>query len=225
MESGIPTRRLRSPAGDRPGLRLASEPDREAYSSPVLLTPAWQERETLDRDSLFASFQPLVQRLIRQYGEDSELRQDLEGEIYCRFCALLEQYDPGRGIPLRPYLVRMLSAAVYTFTRSQWRRQQRETSLDATYGLNENLLPSSDPSRHWDHELMTQELLRSIPDAISQLPLRQRQVIIWRYYESRSFEEISERLHIRPATARSLLRHGLNSLRRRIGMWSGEQDL
>jgi len=41
-------------------------------------------------------------------------------------------------------------------------------------------------------------------------------VLIWRYYEERSFEEIAGMLKIQTATARSLLRHGLNTLRKAI---------
>jgi DNA-directed RNA polymerase specialized sigma24 family protein len=40
--------------------------------------------------------------------------------------------------------------------------------------------------------------------------------VLWRYYESRSFEEIAEILQVRPSTVRSLLRHGVNRLRREI---------
>ena len=169
-----------------------------------------------EREVLFADFQPLVRRLIRQYGEDQELRQDLAGEIYWRFCNLLDAYDPSRGIPLRAYIVRTLTASVYTYSRSQWRRQHREVSLEVDNGTNEPALSMDDPSSEWDKDLMTQDVLNTLPQAISQLPLRQRQVVIWRYYESRSFEEIAETLKIRPATARSLLRHGLNNLRRKI---------
>jgi RNA polymerase sigma factor (sigma-70 family) len=169
------------------------------------------ERETLYRD-----FQPLVRRLTRQYGEDPELRKDLAGEIYCRFCSLLDAYDPSRGIPLRAYMVRTLTASVYTYSRSQWRRQHREVSLDADSGSAEPAVSLLDPSRQWDRAMLTQEVLNTLPEAISQLPLRQRQVVIWRYYDSRSFEDIAELLHIRPATARSLLRHGLNNLRRKV---------
>src|SRR5579872_3052078 len=64
--------------------------------------------EEMDRDQLYAEFAPLVRRLLRQYGQDPELKKDLAGEIYCRFCALLQAYDPQRGVPLRPYLVRQL---------------------------------------------------------------------------------------------------------------------
>lgn len=170
---------------------------------------------TADREKLFAEFQPLVRRLIRQYGEDPEQRQDLSGEIYYRFCLLLDQYDPGRGIPLRAYLVRTLTASIYTYSRSQWRRQHREVSLEAATGTMEPV-DAADPSGQWDTNLMTREVLKGLPDAISRLPLRQRQVVIWRYYESRSFEEMAELLKVRPATARSLLRHGLNNLRKQV---------
>ncbi len=169
----------------------------------------------LTREQFYAEFTPLVRRLIRQYGEDPELRQDLEGEIYCRFCELLDSYDRERGIPLRPYLVRMLSASIYTFSRSHWRRQHRETSLEAGE-TTIDALQCEDPSRQWDHDLVTRDLIHRLPDAIALLPARQRSVVVWRYYEGRAFEEIAERLRVRPATARSLLRHGLNNLRRRI---------
>ena len=61
-----------------------------------------------------------------------------------------------------------------------------------------------------------QQTLGALPEMIAQLPVRQRQVVILRYYESCSFEDIGETLGIRPATARSLLRHGLTSLRQRF---------
>ncbi len=168
-----------------------------------------------DREVLFGEFQPLVRRLIRQYGEDPELRQDLWGEIYYRFCMLLDAYDPTRGIPVRAYLVRTLTASVYTFSRSQWRRQNREVSLEAAGGAVE-AVDQTDPTDQWDRELMTREVLKALPAAIEKLPLRQRQVVIWRYYESRSFDEMAEMLRVRPATARSLLRHGLNNLRKQV---------
>src|ERR1041385_7058749 len=83
-----------------------------------------------DRDALYAEFQPLIKRLIRQYGDSAEGRQDLTGEIYYKFCALHDAFDPNRGIPFRPYMVRQLTAAVYTHARHGWRRQRREISLE-----------------------------------------------------------------------------------------------
>ncbi len=170
----------------------------------------------IDRDALYAEFGPLVRRLLRQYGQDPELKKDLEGEIYCRFCALLDAFDPQRGVPLRPYLVRQLQAATYTFARHQWRRARREVALETPAASRPgSCLP--DPTRQWDEALALEQVRGALPEAIEKLPMRQRQVVLWRYYQGRSFEEIAELLGIQAATARSLLRHGLNNLRRSVG--------
>src|SRR5207249_3594706 len=55
--------------GPRAGAAAGARPI-APYRAPI--TPA-------ARDALYRDFQPLVRRLIRQYGEDPELRQDLEG--------------------------------------------------------------------------------------------------------------------------------------------------
>ncbi|MFN3649704.1 MAG: RNA polymerase sigma factor [Armatimonadota bacterium] len=186
---------------------------REAVAPERLPRLPSDTEEPLSREALYLEFQPLVRRLLRQYGEDLDFREDLVGEIYCRFCDLYDAFDPSRGVPLRPYLVRTLTASVYTYSRSQWRRKHREVVLDSGTELPDSI---QDHSSAWDQKLLTEAVLRSLPDAVARLPQRQRQVVIWRYYESRSFEEIADVLQIRPATARSILRHGLNNLRRWI---------
>ena len=169
----------------------------------------------LDRESLYAEFQPLVRRLIRQYGDTPEGREDLAGEIYFRFCALLEAYDPSRGIPLKPYLVRQLTASVYTYARHGWIRRRRETSYEEKAAVCEPVRPE-DPTTQWDEKLATDAIVNTLPEAIAKLPDRQRKVLIWRYYDQKSFEEIAEVLEIQVATARSLLRHAINGLRKHM---------
>jgi len=168
--------------------------------------------------------QPLVRRLIARYGRDPHLREELPGEIYCRFTQLVETFDPTRGVPLRAYLVRSLTASVYSYARRCWRLRHREMvivdcggcSAEGEYDLSPHL-PCEDPSDQWDDQLLMREVLKALPNAIARLPLRQRQVVIARYYEGRSFEQIALALGIRPSTARSLLRHGVNHLRRSMG--------
>ena len=166
------------------------------------------------RDSLYLEFVPLVKRLVRQYGKDADQRQDLEGEIYWQFCCHLEAYDPGRGVPLRPYIVRLLSASIYTYARRQWKLEERETPLNQSDSDHPVLM--LDPTPQWVHNLSRQQIVAALPLSLSQLPERQRKVVIMRFYEQRSFDEIGELLSIKAATARSLLRHGLNSLRKNI---------
>lgn len=171
--------------------------------------------EPADREALYAEFQPLIKRLIRQYGDSPESRQDLMGEIYYKFCALHDAFDPSRGIPFRPYMVRQLTAAVYTHARHGWRRQRREISLENNANAFDSVVPP-DPSSDWLERLATDQILQSLPDAISTLPKRQRQVLIWRYYDQRTYEDIAGVLGIEVSTARSLLRHAIANLRRSI---------
>jgi RNA polymerase sigma factor (sigma-70 family) len=193
------------------------------------------------RERLFAEFAPLVRRLVRQYAaDDAELRQDLPGEIYVRFSAFLSDYDPAYGVPLRPYLVRSVTASVYTFVRRRWRALPREVSLDSVMAdgyagisshsahrarpslqsvgpssLSSSLLSTwcDDPTPRWDDAINTRNIMRRLPGLIARLPKRQRLVVLLHYYDHRSFDEIASILEVRPATARSLLRHGLTKLR------------
>jgi RNA polymerase sigma factor (sigma-70 family) len=176
-----------------------------------------------DREELFASLQPLVRRLVRQYGADPELRADLPGEIYTRFCDFLAMYDPNRGVPLKPYLINKLSASVYTYVRSQWRREKREVEYSPEIGGETSPGPAI-LAAEWERELLVAEVIRVLPEVIQLAPPRQRQVVIARFYEGRSFDDIAEQLNVRPATARSLLRHGLNRMRQHLHGLTQKKD-
>lgn len=188
--------------------------------------PEWSERwrqvsaarsacRSLDRDALYAQFQPLVDRLMRRHAETKEQREDLKGKIYLRFCELVEAYDPGRGVPLRPYLVRMLTASTGTGFRTLWGCGSRELSLEAGFARSE--AAGEDPVSAWDGSLLSQGTLAALPARLAKRSDRQMRVVIGRYYEGRSFEELAGELHVRPAMVRSLLRRGLNRLRRELG--------
>jgi RNA polymerase sigma factor (sigma-70 family) len=175
-----------------------------------------------EREAIYEDFQPLVRRLIRQYGDTPDIREDLKGEIYCRFCHLLDAYDSSRGINLYAYLVRMLSASTYAYARSLWRRRQQKERWEVSW--EEQEAQGVEVSNDWDdpverriREDDQKEMIGALREWIGLLPERQRQVVTWRYYEGRSFEEIASRLNIKPATARSMLRHIVNKLRKQMG--------
>lgn len=190
---------------------LEPGPEKVPVLSPRRIAPTCDNLIACQRDALYGEFRPLVQRLIRKYGDDAEQRKDLEGDIFCLFSSLLEAFDPARGVPLKAYLVHQLTTSVYTLARRNWRQEKREVSLE----LREDTTQGQDPSKQWDDAMAMQKVREMLPAALAQLPVRQRQVVIWRYYEHRSFEEIAEALGgVQVATTRSLLRHGMNSLRR-----------
>ena len=205
----VRSRRISSSANETPL-------PRGKVASGEVLTPVRSEANPVDRDGLYAEFAPLVRLLVRKYGQYADMREDLPGEIYCRFCALLDAFDPTRGIPLRPYMVHQLTNATYTYARQQWRLRQREATWERVAGYAE-LRESFDPTEDWLTALTQDQIASLLPAAIDKLPLRQRTVVIWRYFEERSYEEMAEMLGVQPVTVRSMLRHGLNKLRKSIG--------
>ena len=200
-------------ANSFPGARRVCGEVRSNVSSNAMATVSAPLGEDIDRDRWYAEFAPLVRRLIRQYGQDADMREDLTGEIYCRFCALYEAFDPTRGIPLRAYIVRQLTHATYTYARQQWRVRKRESTWERAETRVE-LRECFDPTDDWLTALTQEQVAALLPDALRQLAPRQRNVVIWRYFEERSFEEMAEMLGVRPVTVRSMLRHGLSNLRK-----------
>lgn len=173
-----------------------------------------------EREALFAKLQPLVRRLLARYAAHLDAREDLERDIYERFCTLYGAYDPNRGIPLMGYMVRMLPQVVHTHMRSRWRRERREVPLEAVTETRPaySREPTEDPTADWHEALDLQRFAEKLPAVLSRVPRRQRCVVIWRFYEGMSFEEIAERLEVKPATVRSLLRHGLANMRSQLAM-------
>jgi len=196
----------------------AAEGDEARRSLPGEGPPAdLRPRSRYERESYYQRFQPLIRGLIKRYGTETDIREELIGELYCRYNALLDKFDESRGVPLSAYIIRNLSTAAYTFARSRWRRGRRETDSEAA------IIAAVDPAQGPQEVVLGSDrvdpdFLAALPAALGNLPPRQREVVNLRYFDGWSFEEIGYALSIKPATCRSLLRHALNNLRSRYGL-------
>ncbi len=172
------------------------------------------------RESLFEEFRPLVNRLIGQYGATADGRRELEGEIYCLFFRLLQEFDPRRGVPFKAYVIRNLPTQVYSQMRSRWRRESREFPMDPE---QEDGVPDQrDPYSEIDLGLDGEQVRTQIRHAIELLPERQRKIVEGRYLQGREFEDIAVELGLKASSVRSLLRTGLNTIRNRVAYLASE---
>jgi RNA polymerase sigma factor (sigma-70 family) len=108
--------------------------------------------------------------------------------------------------------VRQLSTSVFTYVRHHWRVRRREAELDVL-ALECDRAAKWDPTPSWDEAIMFDEVTSHLPFAISKLPQRQSEVLVSRYFEERSYDDIADEMGIQSATVRSLLRHAINHLR------------
>jgi len=118
---------------------------------------------------------------------------------------------------LREILARTLADAVRDLGRDK-RDINRERSLEAA------LQESSARLEAWlatsgmappDHAERNEQLLQ-LADALAELPEPQRQAVLLRYYEGRPLEEIAQRMERSRAGVASLLRRGLDRLRKQL---------
>lgn len=167
----------------------------------------------MDHDALYSQLQPLVRRLIQESGVSAEEREALEALLYERFGDLVRAYDPERGVPLRPYLTRNLSATAVQFARIHGSRPSESGSGLEVPRLDTQVAMESGSGRE-GHAGFSRG--PALPALIAHLPLQQQHVLVWRYYEVRSYEEIAERLEVTPARVRLILRRALQRLRRKI---------
>jgi RNA polymerase sigma-70 factor (sigma-E family) len=62
----------------------------------------------------------------------------------------------------------------------------------------------------------TEPAYRELDDALVRLPQRERTAVVLRYFDDLHETEIAEVLGVRPSTVRTLVRRGLNQLRREV---------
>lgn len=124
----------------------------------------------------------------------ADLVQDALERTGMRWSRLERQGDP------EAYVRR----AILNGRTSRWRKHRRETLVDAV----PERVTFPDPPRHDD------ELWR----LLATLPQRQRAVIVLRYYEDLSEEQIAVTLGCAPGTVKSQASKGLAKLREAMGV-------
>ena len=171
--------------------------------------------EIVDRETLFRDFAPLVRRLIMHYGGTPDLREELVGEIYCRFSALYDVFDPQRGItdpslygaPAKAHRFTLLSARIADLPGVKWQHSSR-VSMRST-----RICVSTQPIRGTINSCWIRSLAFSQPHWAN-CPIVSRKWSFGATFMAGPSKRSPSISDIQPATSRSLLRHGLNNLRK-----------
>lgn len=153
----------------------------------------------------------LVWNFIYRMTQNSEMADDLTQEVFVKVYRKLESFDRRR--PFKPWLLRIASNT----TISELRRKNKVISINA---MEENnpAFELGDTSEAADTAQIVEERLSAslILEAISALDPRYRQVLLLRYKEQLSYEEIAEATGIPLNTVRTWLRRGREALKQKV---------
>lgn len=144
---------------------------------------------------------PLIGYLFRMTGGDRPLAEDLAQETFLRSVRAIQQYQYPR--PFKPWLYRIATNLARDHYRSANTRYAAGPSDEET--VSEGPLLEDDA--------LEQDELRQVVTALHALPDHQREIVVLRYYQELSLNEISETLAVPLGTVKSRLSVGLRRLR------------
>ncbi|WP_019914674.1 sigma-70 family RNA polymerase sigma factor [Paenibacillus sp. HW567] len=145
-------------------------------------------------------------RLISYLAPSKQDTPDIMSEVYLELFRSLKNYDAGQNFT--SWFNGLIVRQVRNWKRKEWRLFRIAEKLKLTTSK------SSDPAAELQL-LVLDDQLELLP-ILQTLSLKFREVIVLRYYQDCSLEEISELLKIPLGTVKSRHHHALKQLRRRF---------
>jgi len=156
---------------------------------------------------LYRRYLPLVVRWCLARTGDRELAADLSAEVFAAALQSARRYRPETGPP-----VAWLLGIAANKLRESRRRGRIESAARRRLGIAR--LPLG------DEDLARVEELASLDDAVlalvAQLPSEQREAVLARVVEDRSYPEVAAQMRCSQAVARKRVSRGLHTLRARM---------
>ncbi|MCS7080732.1 MAG: RNA polymerase sigma factor [Chloracidobacterium sp.] len=149
----------------------------------------------------------------RMTGNRSDA-EDIAQDVFVKLYEHLARYDAAQ--PLENWLMRIASNYTLNWLEKNARRTQRTTTLDSD-DERQSPLPTPDPSPSAPATLERREVGMRLLAALQTLPVNQRLVVVLRYLDDLSVEEIAALLGAPKNTVKTWLARGRDALRIRLG--------
>ena len=159
-----------------------------------------------DRDAfrrLYEKYRDLLFKVAIALLRDTHAAEDVVQDIFVKFAENIGHFQ------LTGSLKAYLSVCVANRAKNILRLEKKNCNLD-----EENPEPSSNPRP--EQQIICNEELRLLSEAMEQLPFQQRQIIALRHYSRMRFTMIAQSLEISSNTVKSRYRYGMNKLRQRL---------
>jgi RNA polymerase sigma-70 factor (ECF subfamily) len=149
-----------------------------------------------------------IYNLAFRFIYDRDEARDLAQEVFLRLYTNLRQYDPTR--PFRPWLYRLAANTCINATRGRRRRPSP--------GDPEILEQRQGGSRDADPAcaVAARDSAAALQQAVAELPEDYRAVVVLRYIEDMSCEDVAKALDLPTGTVKTWLYRGREILRRRL---------
>ena len=150
------------------------------------------------KTQIYADFSPKVMGYILHKVDKRQLAEDLCADVFVKVYESLGTFDETKA---------SLSTWIYTITRNTlidyYRTHRVFDEVPETLTANESI----------EDDLIRDEMLEALADALEKLDVRQRDLILFHYYRGLTLKEIGERMGISYAYVKLLHNNALQNLR------------
>ncbi|MFZ5352139.1 MAG: RNA polymerase sigma factor [Bacillota bacterium] len=160
---------------------------------------------------LFKQYERYLYKLCFSYVQNEQDALDIMQEVYIKIFKNIGRFE--LSMPFHPWLRRIAVNSCINHRRTmKYNTVSLNSSSDEHQSLEEQLAADTDIEKHIEN-LDMERIIKSHLDTISP---KHRMVIILRYYEDMSYEEIAEMLEIPLGTVKTDLYRARNILKSRL---------
>ena len=156
--------------------------------------------DTVGFETLYREYRPKVAGYIHNHVNDPEDAEDLCSEVFRKAWEHLDTRNR-TGFSSYIYTITRNTVVDYFRTRRQYAPLTEDLSVPDTMG----------------DKLLREETLSELASALQKLPEPQRELIVLRYYENRSLQDISEIMALSYGVTKRMHQAALTALRKVLG--------
>lgn len=162
------------------------------------------EGDELAFQSLYEETKTHVYQMVMMLADRKDDAGDIMSEIYIELLRSIPRYDG--SLPFQPWFNALIARQVSNCNRKWWRIGRLFARAEQFHDLNQ-------ASENTEQTFFRGEQRRELKALLERLPYKQRIVVILKYFNDYTFEEISQILNIPAGTARSRHHKALQNLR------------
>jgi len=184
------------------------------FDPDVHLMLEFQGGDKASFEALMHKYYPRLLNFIHRFVGQREIAEDLTQEVFMKVYQAVSAYRPQSKFQTWIYTI------AKNISLNELRRNRGSVvSLDEPFSSQEGELKRDveDPSGvRPDEDLLRQETMRAVRQAIHALPENQRMAVILRRYEQFSYEEIAQTMRVSVEAVKSLLSRAKENLKEKL---------
>ena len=166
----------------------------------------WSKKDHRYFEPIYEKYYEPIFRLIMCRVQDEEVTKDITSHVFCKALVNLDKYK-FQGLSFSSWLYRLALNSCYDYFRTQKKKRTVVLEEFMTQEMAEEFEPET---------LYLQRGLKLLPEVLDKLKPRDLELIELRFFESKSFKEISEILGITENNAKTRSHRILKRIRKKL---------